>query len=70
MPGQAPRPLWRCGEDLGHLEGLKKAGIQPHTWMIHRVPEIPPQFRPYQVAGNTFVPREPPHCGSADAMRR
>ena len=41
---------------LGYLEGLKKTGIKPHELMLTRVPVIPPQFRPFTVAGDTFVP--------------
>jgi DNA-directed RNA polymerase beta' subunit len=41
---------------LGYIQGMRKSGIQPHELMINRVPVIPPQFRPYSVAGDTFVP--------------
>lgn len=41
---------------LGYLEGLKRAEIQPHQLMITRVPVLPPQFRPFTAAGETFIP--------------
>lgn len=41
---------------LGYIDGLKRMGYQPHELMLTKVPVIPPQFRPYSVAGDTFVP--------------
>lgn len=41
---------------LGYLEGLKRAEIQPHQLMITRVPVLPPHFRPFTAAGETFIP--------------
>lgn len=43
-------------ERLGFLDGLKRTGIKPHELMVSRVPVIPPMFRPFSMAGNTFVP--------------
>lgn len=41
---------------LGYIDGLKRMGYKPSELMLTRVPVIPPQFRPYSVAGDTFVP--------------
>ena len=41
---------------LRAVKGLKRAGAQPKDLLIDRVPVIPPQFRPYTMAGQTFVP--------------
>lgn len=41
---------------LGFLDGLKRTGLTPSDLMISRVPVIPPMFRPYSMAGATFVP--------------
>lgn len=41
---------------LGYIDGLRRMGYQPHELMLTRIPVIPPQFRPYSVAGDTFVP--------------
>lgn len=41
---------------LGYIDGLKRMGYKPDELMLTRVPVIPPNFRPYSVAGETFVP--------------
>lgn len=41
---------------LGYIDGLKRMGYKPDELMLTRVPVIPPAFRPYSVAGDTFVP--------------
>lgn len=41
---------------LGYIDGLKRMGYKPEELMLTRVPVIPPNFRPYSVAGETFVP--------------
>lgn len=41
---------------LGVIQGLRRSGIKPGELMIHQVPVIPPQFRPYTVAGDNFIP--------------
>lgn len=41
---------------LGIIQGFKRSGIKPGDLMLKRIPVIPPQFRPYSVAGDTFVP--------------
>ncbi len=41
---------------LGFLQGFKRSGLTPQDLMIHNVPVIPPQFRPYTVAGDVFIP--------------
>jgi DNA-directed RNA polymerase beta' subunit len=41
---------------LRALEGLERSGASPEDLMVSRVPVIPPQFRPYAVAGETFIP--------------
>jgi hypothetical protein len=41
---------------LGYVKGLRTMGYHPKDLMLTRVPVIPPQFRPYAVAGDTFVP--------------
>ena len=40
---------------LNILEGFKRNNITPNDLMIHAVPVIPPVFRPFAVAGNTFI---------------
>lgn len=41
---------------LGFIQGMRRAGIQPHELMLTRVPVIPPQFRPYTISGDHFGP--------------
>lgn len=51
---KSKRPL--AVQKLGFINGLRRAGIHPSELMIHRVPVIPPQFRPYSVSGDVFIP--------------
>ena len=46
----------RAVQVLGYVQGLRRAGIKPSELMMSRVPVIPPQFRPYTVAGDVFIP--------------
>jgi len=41
---------------LNILQGLRRNNIEPHHLMITKIPVIPAQFRPFSVAGRTFVP--------------
>ena len=41
---------------LGYIQGFRRSGIHPRDLVLNRVPVIPPQFRPFSVAGDTFVP--------------
>lgn len=41
---------------LNIIEGLRRNKIEPKHLMISKVPVIPAIFRPFSVAGNTFVP--------------
>ena len=41
---------------LGYIQGFKRTGIHPRDLMLTRVPVIPPSFRPFTIAGSTFVP--------------
>lgn len=41
---------------LRALDGLKRSGASVEDLLIHRVPVIPADFRPYAVAGETFIP--------------
>lgn len=41
---------------LGFIQGFRRAGMHPKDLLISKVPVIPPQFRPYSIAGDTFVP--------------
>lgn len=41
---------------LGFLDGFKRSGLTPADLVMDKVPVIPPQFRPYTVAGDVFVP--------------
>ena len=41
---------------LGYLEGFKRSGLHPADLVINAVPVIPPKFRPFSVAGDTFLP--------------
>jgi hypothetical protein len=41
---------------LRALSGLKRAGATTDDLILDRVPVIPPQFRPFTMAGSTFVP--------------
>lgn len=38
------------------LEGLKKNDLQPKDLTVSKVPVIPPIFRPFSLAGDTFIP--------------
>ena len=51
---KSKRPL--AVKQLGYIQGFQRSGIKPADLMISRVPVIPPQFRPYSVAGDTFIP--------------
>ena len=48
------RPL--AVKKLGYIQGFRRSGLHPRDLMISRVPVIPPQFRPYSVAGDVFIP--------------
>jgi DNA-directed RNA polymerase beta' subunit len=41
---------------LRAIEGMQRSGVAPRELIIRRVPVIPPAFRPYTMAGDTFVP--------------
>jgi len=41
---------------LRAVDGLQRSNVRPEDLVIDRVPVIPPQFRPYSTAGETFVP--------------
>jgi DNA-directed RNA polymerase beta' subunit len=41
---------------LNILEGMKRNNLKPMDFLIRQVPVIPPAFRPFTVAGSTFVP--------------
>lgn len=41
---------------LRAVDGLQRAGVAPRDLIVKRVPVIPSEFRPYSVAGNTFIP--------------
>ena len=41
---------------LNALEGLRRNNIKPEELMIHRIPVLPPAFRPFAFLGNTYVP--------------
>jgi len=41
---------------LGLVEGFRRSGIHPKDLMLSRIPVIPPKFRPFNVAGDTFIP--------------
>jgi ADP-ribose pyrophosphatase YjhB (NUDIX family) len=43
-------------QKLGYIQGFRRAGIKPADLIINRVPVIPPQFRPYSLAGDVFIP--------------
>jgi intein/homing endonuclease len=49
---------------LNVIQGLKKNQIKPTDLMIRQVPVIPPNFRPFSVTGDTFIP------GDANEMYR
>lgn len=38
------------------VEGLRKNSLSPADLMVRSVPVIPPQFRPFSVMGDTYVP--------------
>ncbi len=40
---------------LNYIAGMKRTGVMPKDLAITRVPVIPPQFRPYTYAGDTYV---------------
>lgn len=41
---------------LNIIEGLRRNKLEPHHLMISKVPVLPPIFRPFSVAGGSFVP--------------
>ena len=41
---------------LRAIDGLQRANVTPKDLVITKVPVIPPAFRPYTAAGNTFIP--------------
>lgn len=41
---------------LNAIRGLQKNQVSPDQLMITKVPVIPPQFRPFSIAGETFIP--------------
>ena len=41
---------------LRAVEGIKRSGVAPEDLVITKVPVIPAGFRPYTVAGETFLP--------------
>lgn len=40
---------------LGYLKAAKEMGINPESWMITRVPVLPPMFRPVAKMGNVAL---------------
>lgn len=41
---------------LGILQGLRKNEVGAEDLMLKSIPVIPPQYRPFSVTGNTFLP--------------
>jgi len=41
---------------LRAIRGLRRNNLQPKDLVISSVPVIPPEFRPFSVAGETFIP--------------
>lgn len=41
---------------LNAIEGLRKNQVTPERLMITKVPVVPPAFRPFSLAGDTFIP--------------
>lgn len=41
---------------LRAVDGLQRAGVDPGDLVIRKVPVLPAGFRPYTVAGSTFIP--------------
>lgn len=41
---------------LNAIEGLRKNNTRPEELLITKVPVIPPAFRPFALAGETFIP--------------
>lgn len=41
---------------IGYLEGFRRSGLHPGDLVLHSVPVIPPKFRPFSIAGDTFIP--------------
>lgn len=43
-------------QTLNALEGLRRNQVTPDQLFVRRIPVIPPGFRPFSAAGDTFVP--------------
>ena len=41
---------------LGYLKSAKEMGLHPRDWVLHRVPVLPPQFRPVSLLGSKNIP--------------
>ena len=41
---------------LRAVSGMERAGVEPKDLFTKRVPVIPAAFRPFSVAGDTFIP--------------
>lgn len=41
---------------LGAIDGFRRANMVPGDLLMDRIPVIPPAFRPFAMAGETFVP--------------
>lgn len=41
---------------LGIIKGLQRNELKPKDLMINKVPLLPPAFRPFNIAGTTFIP--------------
>lgn len=41
---------------LNAIAGLRRNNLRPEDMMVSAVPVVPPAFRPYAVAGDTFIP--------------
>jgi DNA-directed RNA polymerase beta' subunit len=39
-----------------YLDSAKKLGLHPRDWVLHRVPVLPPAFRPVSMLGDTGIP--------------
>jgi DNA-directed RNA polymerase subunit beta' len=40
---------------LNAIRGMRKNEVSPSDLLVHNVPVLPPQFRPFSVAGGTFI---------------
>lgn len=41
---------------LNVIQGLRRNNLRPEEMMVRAVPVVPPEFRPYAIAGDTFLP--------------